>query len=362
MRSLIDIVDFSVEELQALLETACDISAHPQKYADKCRGKKLATLFFEPSTRTRLSFEAAMLELGGSVIGFSQASSSSASKGESMADTAKILSCYADIMAIRHPKEGAPYVAAKNASIPVINAGDGGHCHPTQTLADLLTIYREIGRLDNLTVGFCGDLKYGRTVHSLISALTRYKNINIVLISPDELQLPDYMKFEVLEKNNIPYVETTSLESAMPELDVLYMTRIQQERFDSREEYERLKDSYVLTPEKMASGKETMRVLHPLPRVNEISVKVDADPRAAYFRQALNGKYMRMALILKLLDEAKKGTQMPEEELLLDRLTCDNPRCISSTEQELTHAFKCVSPEKGIYRCVYCEAKKILPR
>ena len=360
MRSLIDIVDFSVEELQGLLETACDISEHPQKYAERCRGKKLATLFFEPSTRTRLSFEAAMLELGGSVIGFSQASSSSASKGESMADTAKILSCYADIMAIRHPKEGAPYVAAKNASIPVINAGDGGHCHPTQTLADLLTIYREIGRLDNLTVGFCGDLKYGRTVHSLISALTRYTGINIVLISPEELQLPDYMKFEVLEKNELPYVETTSLESAMPELDVLYMTRIQQERFDSWEEYERLKDSYVLTPEKMKLAKETMRVLHPLPRVNEISVKVDDDPRAAYFRQALNGKYMRMALILKLLDEAKKGVQMPTEELLLDNLVCDNPRCISSTEQELTHAFKCVNPEKGIYRCVYCESKKKL--
>ncbi len=360
MRSLIDIVDFSVEELQALMDTACDISAHPQKYADRCRGKKLATLFFEPSTRTRLSFEAAMLELGGSVIGFSEASSSSASKGESMADTAKILSCYADIMAIRHPKEGAPYVAAKNASIPVINAGDGGHCHPTQTLADLLTIYREIGRLDNLTVGFCGDLKYGRTVHSLISALTRYKNINIVLISPDELQLPDYMKFEVLEKNGLPYVETASLESAMPELDVLYMTRIQQERFDSWEEYERLKDSYVLTPEKMQLAKETMRVLHPLPRVNEISVKVDNDPRAAYFRQALNGKFMRMALILKLLDEAKKGVQMPEEELLIDRLVCDNPRCISSVEQEIPHAFKCVNSEKGIYRCVYCEAKKKL--
>ena len=362
MRSLIDIVDFSVEEIQQLLETACDISQHPKKYAERCHGKKLATLFFEPSTRTRLSFEAAMLELGGSVIGFSQASSSSASKGESMADTAKILSCYADIMAIRHPKEGAPYVAAKNASIPVINAGDGGHCHPTQTLADLLTIYREIGRLDNLTVGFCGDLKYGRTVHSLISALTRYKNINIVLISPDELQLPDYMKHEVLEKNQLSYVETTSLESAMPELDVLYMTRIQQERFDSWDDYERLKDSYILTPEKLTTAKETMRILHPLPRVNEISVKVDNDPRAAYFRQALNGKYMRMALILKLLAEAEKGIQMPEEELLMDQLVCDNPRCISSVEQEIPHAFRCVNAENGIYRCVYCEAKKTLRR
>ena len=362
MRSLIDIVDFSAEEIQQLLETACDISQHPKKYAERCHGKKLATLFFEPSTRTRLSFEAAMLELGGNVIGFSQASSSSASKGESMADTAKILSCYADIMAIRHPKEGAPYVAAKNASIPVINAGDGGHCHPTQTLADLLTIYREIGRLDNLTVGFCGDLKYGRTVHSLISALTRYKDINIVLISPEELQLPDYMKHEVLEKNQLSYVETTSLESAMPELDVLYMTRIQQERFDSWDDYERLKDSYILTPEKLATAKETMRILHPLPRVNEISVKVDDDPRAAYFRQALNGKYMRMALILKLLAEAEKGIQMPEEELLMDQLVCDNPRCISSVEQEIPHAFRCVNAENGIYRCVYCEAKKTLRR
>lgn len=359
MRSLIDIVDFSVEELNALLETAVDISEHPEKYWDACAHKKLATLFFEPSTRTRLSFEAAMHELGGSVIGFSEASSSSAAKGESMADTAKILSCYADIMAIRHPKEGAPYVAAKNATIPVINAGDGGHCHPTQTLADLLTIYRENGRLDNLTIGCCGDLKYGRTVHSLISAMGRYENIKVVLISPEELRLPKYVKYEVLDKYGMEYVETTSLEEAIPELDVLYMTRIQRERFDDPYEYERLKDSYILTTEKMALAKPTMRVLHPLPRVNEISVAVDDDPRAAYFRQALNGKYMRMALILKLLDEAKKGVQMPEEgELVVDEIVCDNPRCISSTEQELHHKFKCVSPENGIYRCIYCEAKK----
>ena len=302
MRNLIDIVDFSVEEIQQLLETACDISENPGKYADACRGKKLATLFFEPSTRTRLSFEAAMYELGGNVIGFSEASSSSASKGESMADTAKILSCYADIMAIRHPKEGAPYVASVNATIPVINAGDGGHCHPTQTLADLLTIYRENGRLNNLTVGFCGDLKYGRTVHSLISALGRYENIKIILISPEELRLPKYVQYEVLDKYGMEYVETTSLEDAIPQLDVLYMTRIQRERFDSFDEYERLKDSYILTAEKMSAAKSTMRVLHPLPRVNEISVKVDEDPRAAYFRQALNGKYMRMALIMKLLE------------------------------------------------------------
>ena len=359
MRSLIDIVDFSVEELDALLKTACDMSEHPEKYADACRGKKLATLFFEPSTRTRLSFEAAMMELGGNVIGFSEASSSSASKGESVADTAKIISCYADIMAMRHPKEGAPYVAAQNASIPVINAGDGGHCHPTQTLADLLTIYRELGRLENLTVGFCGDLKYGRTVHSLLAALGRYNNIKIVLIAPEELELPKYVKYEVLDKYGMEYVETTSLEEAIPQLDVLYMTRIQRERFDSYDEYERLKDSYILTVEKMAAAKENMRVLHPLPRVNEISVKIDEDPRAAYFRQALNGKYMRMALILKLLKEANEGKQMPEiEDVVVGQLHCDNPRCITSTEQEILHKFKCVSPENGIYRCIYCEGKK----
>ena len=359
MRSLIDIVDFSVEELQQLLDTACDIIAYPEKYRESCRYKKLATLFFEPSTRTRLSFEAAMLELGGSVIGFSEAGSSSAAKGESVADTAKMISCYADIMAMRHPKEGAPYVAAKAATIPVINAGDGGHCHPTQTLADLLTIYREHGHFDGLTVGCCGDLKYGRTVHSLISALSRYENVKIVLISPEELKLPKYMKYEVLEKNNMPYLETASLEEAMPQLDVLYMTRIQRERFDDPAVYERLKDSYILTPEKLETAKETMRILHPLPRVNEISVRVDEDPRAAYFRQALNGKYMRMALILKLLDEARKGVQMEEEkDVVLDELYCENPRCITACEQEIRHVFKCVSPENGTYRCLYCEAKK----
>lgn len=361
MRSLIDIVDFSVEELDELLQVACDISENPEKYADVCRHKKLATLFYEPSTRTRLSFEAAMLELGGSVIGFSEAGSSSASKGESISDTAKMISCYADIMTMRHPKEGAPYVAAKAAAIPVINAGDGGHCHPTQTLADLLTIYRELGRLDNLTIGCCGDLKYGRTVHSLISAMSRYHNIKVVLISPEELKLPKYVKYEVLEKHGMEYVETTSLEDAMPELDVLYMTRIQRERFDSFDEYERLKDSYVLTAEKMESAKPTMRVMHPLPRVNEISVKVDEDPRAAYFRQALNGKYMRMALILKLLKEAGEGRQMPPlGEVIVNELHCDNPRCISSTEQELDHIFKCVDKERGIYRCIYCEGKKVV--
>lgn len=359
MRSLIDITDFSVEEIDELMQVACDISENPGKYAEMCHGKKLATLFFEPSTRTRLSFEAAMLELGGNVLGFSEAGSSSAAKGESVADTAKMISCYADIMAMRHPKEGAPYVAAKNASIPVINAGDGGHCHPTQTLTDLLTIYREVGRLDNLTVGCCGDLKYGRTVHSLISALGRYKNIKVVLIAPEELRLPKYVKYEVLDKNGMEYVETTSLEDAIPQLDILYMTRIQRERFDSFDEYERLKDSFVLTAEKMRAAKDSMRVLHPLPRVNEISVQVDEDPRAAYFRQALNGKYIRMALILKLLKEAKEGKQMNEPVDVIDIFSCDNPKCITSTEQEIKQVFKCVSPENGIYRCVYCESKKV---
>ena len=306
MRCLIDILDLSVEELDELIDTACDIIENPDKYAETCKRKKLATLFYEPSTRTRLSFEAAMLELGGSVIGFSEATSSSAAKGESVADTAKVISCYADIIAMRHPKEGSALVAAKNASIPVINAGDGGHCHPTQTLADLLTIYREKGRFDHLTIGICGDLKFGRTVHSLINALSRYEGVRFVLISPEELKLPSYVKTEALKKKGIEYLQTTSLEEAMPVLDILYMTRIQQERFADMDEYLRLKDSYVLTPEKLKSAKPDMCILHPLPRVNEISVKVDDDPRACYFKQVLNGKYMRMALILKLLEEAGK--------------------------------------------------------
>lgn len=304
MRSLIDIVDFTPAELDELIATACDIMENPAAYADRCRGKKLATLFFEPSTRTRLSFEAAMLELGGSVIGFSEANSSSAAKGESIADTAKTISCYADIIAMRHPKEGAPLVAAMNASVPVINAGDGGHCHPTQTLADLLTIYREKGRLSGLTVGFCGDLKFGRTVHSLIGALSRYSDIKVVLISPEELKLPSYVKREVLQKNGIPYEQTTDLESVMPKLDILYMTRVQRERFFNEEDYLRLKDSYILEPRKLQNAKNDLCIMHPLPRVNEISVAVDNDPRACYFKQVLNGKYMRMALILKLLEEA----------------------------------------------------------
>ena len=301
MRSLIDILELSKEELDGLLAVADDIIENPKKYAHKCDGKKLATLFFEPSTRTRLSFEAAMMELGGNVLGFSEAQSSSAAKGESVADTAKSVSCYADIIAMRHPKEGAPLVAAMNASVPVINAGDGGHNHPTQTLADLLTIHREKGHFDNLTVGFCGDLKFGRTVHSLINALKRYQGMKFIFISPSELTVPDYVK-EALTKSNIKYVETTDLESVMPELDILYMTRVQRERFFNEEEYLRLKDSYILTPEKLTTAKEDMCILHPLPRVNEIAVSIDDDKRACYFKQVLNGKYMRMALILKLLE------------------------------------------------------------
>ncbi len=306
MRSLIDILDFSIEELDELIASANDIIDNPQAYAEKCKGKKLATLFFEPSTRTRLSFEAAMLELGGSVIGFSEANSSSAAKGESVSDTAKTISCYADIIAMRHPKEGAPLVAAQAASIPVINAGDGGHNHPTQTLTDLLTISREKGGFENLTVGFCGDLKFGRTVHSLITALSRYKGIKIVLVSPEELKLPSYIKKDVLSKNNIPYEQTTDLESVMPELDILYMTRVQRERFFNEEDYLRLKDSYILEPRKLKNAKADLCIMHPLPRVNEISLAVDDDPRACYFKQVLYGKYIRMALILKLLEEAQK--------------------------------------------------------
>ena len=358
MRSVCSILDLSVEEIDQLLATAKDIIAHPEAYWDKCAHKKLATLFFEPSTRTRLSFEAAMMELGGNVIGFSEASSSSASKGESMADTAKILSCYADIMAIRHPKEGAPFVASQAASIPVINAGDGGHNHPTQTLADLLTISREMGRLNNLTIGLCGDLKYGRTVHSLIEAMARYEGIRFVLISPEELRLPGYVRYNTLDKFQLPYEEYRSLEEALPQLDVLYMTRIQQERFDSHETYERLKNSYILNTEKLKLAKEKMCVLHPLPRVNEISVAVDDDPRAAYFRQALNGKFMRMALILKLLEEAKNPVKkaIDTTDLVYDRV-CRNPKCICQVEQELPHVAKITDKAENICRCIYCEQK-----
>ena len=302
MRSLISILDLSVEELEELIAIANDMIDHPAKYSEICKGKKLATLFFEPSTRTRLSFEAAMYELGGNVLSVTGAGSSSAAKGESVADTAKTVSCYADIIAMRHSKEGAPLVASMNATIPVINAGDGGHNHPTQTLADLLTISREKGRLSDLTIGLCGDLKFGRTVHSLIEAMSRYENIKFVLISPDELKLPGYIRENVLEAHNIPYVQTTDLEGSLPELDILYMTRVQRERFFNEEDYLRLKDSYILTPDKMQLAKEDMIVMHPLPRVNEISVAIDDDPRAAYFKQVLYGKHMRAALICKLLE------------------------------------------------------------
>lgn len=304
MRSLINILDLSAKEIDELIALANDIMENKEKYADICHGKKLATLFFEPSTRTRLSFEAAMLELGGSVLGFSEAQSSSAAKGESVGDTARTVSCYADIIAMRHPKEGAPYVAAQRATIPVINAGDGGHNHPTQTLADLFTIYKEKGGFDNLTVGFCGDLKFGRTVHSLIQALSRYKGLKVVLISPEELKLPSYVRNDVLRANNIAYTQTTDLEAAMPELDILYMTRVQKERFFNEEDYLRLKDSYILEPKKLEKAKKDLVIMHPLPRVNEISTDIDSDPRAHYFDQALYGKYMREALILKFLELA----------------------------------------------------------
>lgn len=301
MSSVIDILDLSTEDIEELIAVACDIIENPDKYAEKCKRKKLATLFFEPSTRTRLSFEAAMYELGGNVIGFSAANNSSAAKGESVSDTVRTVSCYADIIAMRHPKEGAPLVASIATDIPIINAGDGGHNHPTQTLADLLTIYRENGGFNDLTVGLCGDLKFGRTVHSLINALSRYSGIKFVLISPEELKLPDYVTNNVILKNNIPYTVTTDLVGSIPELDILYMTRVQRERFFNEQDYIRLKDSYILTPDKLADAKKDLSIMHPLPRVNEISVAVDKDPRACYFKQVLNGKYIRMALILKLL-------------------------------------------------------------
>lgn len=303
-KDLIDIRDLSQEEIDNLIATAEDIIAHPEAYREKCKYKKLATLFYEPSTRTRLSFEAAMYELGGSVIGFSDASGSSVSKGESVADTARTVSCFADIIAMRHPKEGAPFVAAQNVTIPVINAGDGGHNHPTQTLTDLLTIRREKGHLDNLTIGCCGDLKFGRTVHSLISAMSRYPGVRFILISPEELRIPEHVRSEILDKNGIDYIETTRLDEAMPQLDILYMTRVQRERFFNEADYIRLKDSYILTPDKLKTAKQDLAILHPLPRVNEISVAVDKDPRACYFKQVRCGKYIRMALILKLLGVA----------------------------------------------------------
>lgn len=359
MRHLIDPTDLTREETEKIIDLALDIIGNRAKYAEVCKGKKLATLFYEPSTRTRLSFTSAMMELGGNVIGFSDAKNTSVSKGETVADTSKVISCFADIIAMRHFEEGAAYVAACNARVPVINAGDGSHAHPTQTLTDLLTIKREIGRLDNITIGFCGDLRFGRTVHSLIKALSRYKGIKVVLIAPEQLRLPDYMKHEVCDKNGIDYREAATMEEVMPELDVLYMTRVQKERFLDEDEYDRLKDSFILTADKLASGRPELRVLHPLPRVNEISTDVDADPRAAYFRQVENGKFVRMALILTLLEWAEKEgqTAMPlPEGTLRNELHCSNRRCISNMENVDTLFRPC---DDGVaeYRCVYCEAK-----
>lgn len=354
MKNLLNITDLTVSEIDELISIAKDIKENPEKYKEKCKGKILATLFFEPSTRTRLSFETAMLSLGGSVVGFSDGKNSSASKGESVADTATVVSNYVDIIAMRHPKEGAPFVATQHSRVPVINAGDGGHYHPTQTLADLCTVYFDKGRLDNITIGICGDLKYGRTVHSLIEATVRYRGVKFVLISPKELSLPDFVKKGVLEENGIPFIETTSLEDHIGEIDILYMTRIQQERFADAAEYEKFKDSYVLTEEKMRAAKPDTFVLHPLPRVNEISVKVDKDPRASYFRQTLNGKLMRMALIMKLLNE-KEGENNNERKTFVSEEKCKNRHCITTTEQELENlAYKDVHGKK---RCAYCDAE-----
>ena len=361
MRHLIDILDLSTEELQELIDTAVDIIENPAKYTHACEGKKLATLFFEPSTRTRLSFEAAMYELGGHVLSVPAAASSSAAKGESVSDTCQVVSCYADVIAMRHPLDGAPLVASFRSGVPIINAGDGGHNHPTQTLADLLTIYREKGRFDNLTVGFCGDLKYGRTVHSLIAALARYPGLKLVLISPEELRVPGYVRYNTLEPNNIPFEETEDLESVIGKLDILYMTRIQKERFEDEATYERLKESYILTADKMKLARPDMAVLHPLPRVNEISVAVDDDKRACYFKQVLNGKYMRMALMLKLLKDAEEHPG-PEHRFdgmeLVGGPVCKNARCITRVEQELKPLYRLTDPKHNIYRCAYCEAKR----
>ncbi len=359
MRHLIDTTDISVAEVDQIINTALDIIANREKYAEAAKGKKLATLFYEPSTRTRLSFTSAMMELGGSVLGFSDAASSSVSKGETVADTVRVLGCFADVIAMRHSKEGAPLVASHYSRVPVINAGDGSHAHPTQTLTDLLTIRREKGRLDNLTIGFCGDLKFGRTVHSLIKALSRYEGINVVLIAPEELRLPSYIRREVCDKNNIPTREVTTMEEVLPELDILYMTRVQKERFLDEEEFERLKDSFILNSERLQAAKPDMIVLHPLPRVNEITRDVDNDPRAAYFRQVENGKFVRMALIYTLLKWAEEQPvegQTPRlrgEEVHND-WQCSGRQCISNVEDvdKLFH-----STAEGEYRCAYCESK-----
>ncbi len=357
MRHLIEPTDLSVQETNEIVALAEDIIAHRDRYADRCRGKKLTTLFYEPSTRTRLSFTSAMMELGGNVICFSDARNSSVSKGETVQDTVRVINCFADIIAMRHWIEGAPLAATQVSRTPVINAGDGSHSHPTQTLTDLLTIKRELGRLDNLTIGFCGDLKFGRTVHSLIKAMSRYDNIRIVLIAPPELRLPSYIKSEVCDRCGMDYREVDDMESVMPELDVLYMTRVQKERFVDEEEFERVKDCFVLDARKMSMAKSDMAVLHPLPRVNEILQEVDDDPRAAYFRQVENGKFVRMALMLRLLEWAEKDSlvERPAAEQSTGH-TCSNPRCITNTEpvEPLFHASQ---TEPDVYRCVYCEAR-----
>lgn len=359
MRHLIDPTDLSMQELDEVINLALDIIDNREKYAEACKGKKLATLFYEPSTRTRLSFTAAMLELGGSVLGFSDAKSSSVAKGETCADTTKVLSCFADIIAMRHFEEGAALVAAQNATVPIINAGDGSHSHPTQTLTDLLTIKREIGRFDNLTIGFCGDLRFGRTVHSLIKAMSRYKGVKVVLIAPDQLRLPSYMKHEVCEKNNVPYIEVSSMEEVMGDLDILYMTRVQKERFLDEDDFDRLKDSFILDSSKLKNARPEMRILHPLPRVNEITVDVDDDPRAAYFRQVENGKFVRMALIIKLLEWAKddsKTVDLIPSDAIRNEYVCGNKRCISNMES-VDSLFRPATDKPGKFRCVYCESK-----
>lgn len=360
MKHLIDPTDLSREELEEIIDLALDIIANREKYSEACKGKKLATLFYEPSTRTRLSFTSAMMELGGNVLGFSDAKNSSVSKGETCADTTRVINCFADIIAMRHFEEGAALVAALNSRVPVINAGDGSHAHPTQTLTDLLTIKREIGRFDNLTIGFCGDLKFGRTVHSLIKALSRYEGVKVVLIAPDQLRLPGYMKKEVCDANGLCYKEVSTLEEVMPELDVLYMTRVQKERFFDEDEYDRVKDCFILNADKLKNAKPEMRILHPLPRVNEIDVDVDADPRAAYFRQVENGKFVRMALQLKLLEWAKdpsKTNELVPANAVRNKYFCRNPRCISNMEVNVDSLFRPATDGSDEWRCVYCESK-----
>lgn len=354
MKNLIGIEDFTKQEITELIEKSKDIMENREKYSEKCKGKILGALFFEPSTRTRLSFESAMQSLGGSVLGFSSAGNTSTAKGESLSDTISVISTYTDIIAMRHPKDGAAYVASQKSKVPIINAGDGGHNHPTQTLLDLLTIDKEVGRMDNLTIGLCGDLKYGRTVHSLIIAMSMYENIKFILISPDELKIPEYLKTEVLDKKNIPYTEVTNLEENIEKLDILYMTRIQEERFENRETFERLKDTYVLDNEKLKTAKKELCIMHPLPRVNEIAPEVDDDPRACYFKQAEYGRYMRMAIILKLL--AEKDIKVEKEEIYETEKTCPNTRCVVQNERGIKKLIT-INKETGKCSCKYCETE-----